>query len=174
MSLLLFYYHYYLLLLCYFYVYFIFSFVFALLCMISCVVAFLHLKFIACCWWFWILKTIWCYIIVFFQSILYFWKLKNQILFKKKKERFFKRQNQHDCRFNCLLKVTQNFNSMFTIQTKNHSLQNKHFSFFRFLKFFGLDTFLNYPGLQVYQTYQTVWNLSCLSVFRYFCRSPSL
>ena len=112
-------------------------------------------------------------LLCFLQSILYFWKLKNQILFKKR-ERFFKRLNQYDCRFNCLLKVTQNFNSMFTIQIKNHSLQNKHFSFFRFLIFFGLDTSLNYPGLQVYQTYQTVWNLPCLPVFRYFCKSPSL
>ena len=52
------YYYYYLLLLYYFYVYFIFGFVFALLCIISCVVAFLHLKFLACYWWFWIVYTI--------------------------------------------------------------------------------------------------------------------
>ena len=91
-----------------------------------------------------------------FSVDIVFLKIEKSNIIQKKKERFFKRQNQHDCRFNCLLKVTQNFNSMFTIQTKNHPLQNKHFSFFRFLKFFGLDTFLNYPGLQVYQTYQTV------------------
>ena len=47
--------HYYLLLICCFYVYFIFSFVFALLCIISGVALSLHLKFLA---WFCIVWTI--------------------------------------------------------------------------------------------------------------------
>ena len=66
----LFYYYYYLLLLCYFYV--IFSFVFALLCIISCVVVSLHLKLFHVTDDFLLYRRFSVILLCFLQSILYF------------------------------------------------------------------------------------------------------